>query len=60
MIKDTATPISDAKMMMEEMMPNAGLAVIKGAGHFSFLEQPVVFANIMKSYFLRYDGIIFV
>lgn len=48
--KDTATPISDAKLM-EEMMPNAGLAVIKGAGHFSFLEQPVVFANIMKSYF---------
>ena len=48
--KDTATPISDAKLM-EEMMPNAGLAVIKGAGHFCFLEQPVVFANIMKSYF---------
>lgn len=48
--KDTATPIADAKLM-EEQMPNAGLAVIKGAGHFCFLEQPVVFANIMKSYF---------
>ena len=48
--KDTATPISDAKLM-EEKIPNAGLAVLKGAGHFSFLEQPVVFQNIMKSYF---------
>lgn len=47
---DTATPISDAHIM-EEKIPNAGLAVIKGTGHFSFLEQPVIFANIMKSYF---------
>lgn len=47
---DTATPIRDAHIM-EEKMPNAGLAIIKGTGHFSFLEQPVIFANIMKSYF---------
>lgn len=47
---DTATPIADAQLM-EKMIPNAGLAVIKGTGHFSFLEQPVVFKNIMKSYF---------
>jgi pimeloyl-ACP methyl ester carboxylesterase len=48
--KDTATPIGDAKIM-EEKIPNSGLAVLKGAGHFSFLEQPTVFKNIMKSYF---------
>ncbi len=47
---DTATPITDAHIM-EEKIPNAGLAVIKGTGHFCFLEQPVIFANIMKSYF---------
>lgn len=47
---DTATPISDAKIM-EEKIPNSGLAVLKGAGHFSFLEQPTVFRNIMRSYF---------
>lgn len=47
---DTATPLSDAKLM-EERMPNAGLAVIKNAGHFCFVEQPVVFYNILKSYF---------
>ena len=48
--KDTATPISDAKLM-EEKIPDAGLAVISGAGHFSFLEQPAVFRSIMRSYF---------
>ncbi|MBR1440486.1 MAG: alpha/beta hydrolase [Lachnospiraceae bacterium] len=48
--KDTATPISDAKIM-EEMIPNSGLAVLEGTGHFSFLEQPLVFRNIMRAYF---------
>ena len=48
--KDTATPISDGKLM-EERIPNSGLAVLAGTGHFSFLEQPAVFRNIMRSYF---------
>ena len=48
--KDTATPISDGKLM-EERIPNSGLAVLTGTGHFSFLEQPAVFRNIMRSYF---------
>lgn len=48
--KDTATPIGDGKIM-EEKIPNSGLAVLTGAGHFSFLEQPTVFRNIMRSYF---------
>lgn len=47
---DTATPLSDAKQM-EKDIPNAGLAVIRGAGHFSFVEQPVIFRNIMASFF---------
>lgn len=47
---DTATPISDAKIM-EEYMENAGLAVIQGTGHFCFIEDHAVFSNIMKSYF---------
>ncbi len=47
---DTATPIGDAKIM-EEKIPNSGLAVLEGTGHFSFLEQPRVFRNIMRSYF---------
>lgn len=48
--KDTATPLSDAKIM-EEKIPNAGLVVLQGASHFSFLDSPAVFRNVMKSYF---------
>lgn len=48
--QDTATPISDAKVM-EEKIPNSGLAEIKGAGHFCFIDQPVIFRNIMNAYF---------
>lgn len=47
---DTATPLSDAKKMEAEI-PGAGLAVIKNAGHFSFVEQPVIFGSIMASFF---------
>lgn len=46
---DTATPISDAEKM-EELIPNAGLARIEGVGHYSFLENPVVFEAILESY----------
>lgn len=47
---DDATPISDAKLM-EKLIPNAGLAEIKGAGHFSWLDAPAVFDSIIRSYF---------
>lgn len=48
--KDTATPIGDAKIM-EKYIPNSGLVVMEGAGHYSFLEQPQIFNNVMKSFF---------
>lgn len=47
---DTATPVSDGELM-ERSMPDAGLARIEGAGHFSFADAPVVFTNILRSYF---------
>ena len=47
---DTATPIADAKLMKEKI-PGAGLAVIPGTGHFSFLENPALFRSIMQAYF---------
>ena len=47
---DTATPLSDGKLM-EEKIPQSGLAVIRNAGHFCFIEQRVIFDRIMKSYF---------
>ena len=46
---DTATPIADGKRM-EELMPEAGLAVIPGAGHFSFLDNPILFQRILGSF----------
>lgn len=36
--KDTATPINDAKIM-ENLIPNSGIAVLEGAGHFSYLDN---------------------
>lgn len=48
--KDTATPISDGRLM-EEKIPNSGLCILEGCGHFSFLEKPGQFRGIMKSYF---------
>ena len=46
--KDTATPISDAHKM-ERLMPNAGLVVAQGAGHFAMLEQPALWEASLKS-----------
>lgn len=48
--QDTATPVSDAHIM-EKSIPKAGLVVLKGAGHYSFLDQPYIFNRVMKSYF---------
>lgn len=46
---DTATPVTDAEKM-EQLIPDAGLARIEGVGHYSFLENPVVFDAIIESY----------
>ncbi len=48
--KDTATPIRDARIM-EERIPNSGLVVFEGCGHYSFLEQPQKFRSVMNSFF---------
>ncbi len=36
--QDTATPVADGRKM-ESLIPDAGLVVLPGAGHFSFAEQ---------------------
>ncbi len=46
---DTATPLSDAKII-ESRIADAGLCVIKGAGHFAFCEQPYQTNAIIKSF----------
>ena len=47
--QDTATPLSDGQKMEKEM-PEAGLAVIEGAGHYSFLDNPYLFYKILGSF----------
>lgn len=47
--RDTATPLSDAHKM-ERLMPNAGLVVAQGAGHFAMLEQPALWEATLKSF----------
>ena len=51
--QDTATPLSDGQQM-EKLMPEAGLAVIPGAGHYSFLDNQYMFNKILGS-FLKID-----
>ncbi len=46
---DTATPLADAKTI-ENLIPDAGLCVIKGAGHFSFCERPYEAHAILRSF----------
>lgn len=46
---DTATPLSDAKIM-EKKIPDAGLVAFAGCGHYSFLDNPLQFAAVLKSF----------
>lgn len=48
--KDDATPLSDAKLM-EKKIPDAGLVVLKGGTHYSFLENPSYFLRVADSFF---------
>ncbi len=46
---DTATPLSDARKM-ERLIPDAGLVSFPGCGHYSFLDNPVGFAAVLRSF----------
>jgi len=50
---DTATPLEHAKIM-EKLIPDAGLVVLKNAGHYSFLDQSYAFGRVLDS-FLEID-----
>ena len=43
---DTATPLSDARTM-EKLIKGSGVAVMKGCGHYSFLDNPRQFFAIV-------------
>lgn len=46
---DTATPLRDAQTM-EKLIPDAGLCVLKGTGHYSFCEKPFEAHAILRSF----------
>lgn len=48
---DDQTPIGDGRLM-EKLMPDAGLAVIRGAGHYAFLDRPKLFNDILDAYLI--------
>ena len=50
--RDTATPIADGRKM-EKLIKGAGLVEIKGAGHFSYLDNPGVALGAID-YFLKH------
>lgn len=47
--KDTATPVSDGQLM-EKLIPDAGLVVLKNAGHFSYLDKFNEFIIIVANF----------
>lgn len=49
--RDAETPLHDGRLM-ERLLPDSGLVVFEGAGHFAYLEQPARFAHIVDV-FLR-------
>lgn len=48
--EDTATPLSDAKIM-KSLIPDAGLVSFPGCGHYSFLDNPFGFKTVVSSFF---------
>ena len=46
---DTATPLEHGQIM-EKLMPNAGLAVIRGAGHFSYADNWPQFSAVLRAF----------
>lgn len=46
---DTATPLKDAQII-EKLIPDAGLCVIKGTGHYSFCENPYQAHAILREF----------
>ncbi|MBQ4612203.1 MAG: alpha/beta hydrolase [Clostridia bacterium] len=47
--EDTATPLRDGKLM-EKKIPDAGLVVLPGAGHFGFAQQWGLCSRVLDSF----------
>lgn len=49
---DTETPLWMGRKM-EQLIPDSGLIVEEGAGHFAYLERSAVFESVVKSFLLE-------
>jgi pimeloyl-ACP methyl ester carboxylesterase len=47
--RDEDTPLSDARVM-ESSIPDAGLVILAGAGHYSYLDRPADFNRIIRHF----------
>ncbi|MGL4336438.1 MAG: alpha/beta fold hydrolase [Turicibacter sp.] len=52
---DDATPIGDAKIM-EKLIPEAGLVVFEGAGHYSYLDRLPQFLRVIDVFLAEERG----
>lgn len=48
--QDMDTPLAEAKVL-EKAIPDAGLVVLEGAGHYSYLDRPADFLRIVTTFF---------
>ena len=53
--RDTATPVADARRM-ESLIPDAGVVIVKGGSHFSFLDNPDLFLRVAESFLVDHDA----
>jgi pimeloyl-ACP methyl ester carboxylesterase len=54
--RDTETPIDDGRLM-ERLIPDAGLVVFEGAGHYAYLEHPDRFCRIVDVFLRDATGV---
>lgn len=54
--KDIITPPSESQLLRDGI-PNSTLVVIKNAGHFSMLEQPVEFNRTLRAFLKQHSGV---
>jgi pimeloyl-ACP methyl ester carboxylesterase len=48
--EDDAVPVAHARIM-ERTIPDAGLVLFEGAGHFAYLDEPDRFCTVVKHFF---------
>lgn len=48
--EDDAVPVANARIM-ERLIPDAGLVLFEGAGHFAYLDEPERFCRVARNFF---------